>query len=110
MQQARGPRVSPNATRLCRYDPGGLTDPASHYSDYQIYAVNFLASGVPESSTWAMMLIGFGLVGLRLRRRMQVISGMRGGCHVLPAPGCWEIPECRDHYRRRSTCALYRDV
>jgi hypothetical protein len=26
-------------------------------------------SSVPESATWAMMLIGFGLVGLQLRRR-----------------------------------------
>ncbi len=26
-------------------------------------------AGVPELSTWAMMILGFGLVGLRLRRR-----------------------------------------
>jgi len=26
-------------------------------------------SAVPETSTWAMMLIGFGLIGLQLRRR-----------------------------------------
>ena len=62
--------IGPDAA-LFTYDPGGLTDPASHYSDYQIYAVNFLASGVPESPIWAMMLSGFALVGLRLRRRMR---------------------------------------
>jgi hypothetical protein len=33
-----------------------------------------LASGVPEPSTWAMMLIGFAGVGLQLRRRQRVIS------------------------------------
>jgi hypothetical protein len=31
-------------------------------------------SGVPEISTWAMMLIGFGLVGLQLRRRGTVLA------------------------------------
>jgi hypothetical protein len=30
--------------------------------------------GVPESSTWAMMVIGFGLVGLQLRRRRTAPS------------------------------------
>jgi hypothetical protein len=29
-------------------------------------------SGVPEISTWAMMLIGFGLVGFKLRRRVRI--------------------------------------
>jgi len=30
---------------------------------------SFLVSGVPEMSTWAMVIIGFGGVGLRMRRR-----------------------------------------
>ncbi|MEO8894957.1 MAG: PEPxxWA-CTERM sorting domain-containing protein [Rhizomicrobium sp.] len=29
----------------------------------------FLASGVPEPATWAMLLIGFGGVGFMLRRQ-----------------------------------------
>jgi hypothetical protein len=28
--------------------------------------------GVPENSTWAMMLLGFGFVGAALRRRYQL--------------------------------------
>ena len=35
------------------------------------------AFGVPEPDTWAMMLLGFGLMGWRLRRRLrhQAIAG-----------------------------------
>jgi PEP-CTERM motif len=28
--------------------------------------------GVPEPATWAMMLIGFGIVGVSMRRRQKV--------------------------------------
>ena len=33
-----------------------------------------ISDGVPELSTWAMMIVGYGLVGLRLRRRHRAIS------------------------------------
>jgi len=33
-----------------------------------------VASGVPELSTWAMMIIGFGGVGLQMRRRQGSLS------------------------------------
>jgi phosphatidylinositol-3-phosphatase len=33
-----------------------------------LFVPGTIASGVPELSTWAMMLVGFGFVGLRLRR------------------------------------------
>jgi hypothetical protein len=33
-----------------------------------------VADGVPELSTWAMMILGFGSVGLRLRRRSAVAA------------------------------------
>lgn len=33
------------------------------------YAFNFLVRSVPEPSTWAMMLAGFGLIGWSMRRR-----------------------------------------
>ena len=35
------------------------------------YAFNFLVRSVPEPSTWAMMLSGFGLIGWSMRRRAQ---------------------------------------
>ena len=37
--------------------------------DSGAYDVNLITSGVPELSTWAMMIIGFGGVGLQMRRR-----------------------------------------
>ena len=41
-------------------DPAGLA-----YDDFTFT----VAGGVPELATWAMMLLGFGLVGVQLRRR-----------------------------------------
>jgi hypothetical protein len=37
----------------------------------QIIAYDTLAGGVPEPSTWALTILGFGLVGSSLRRRRQ---------------------------------------
>ncbi|HEY2709263.1 MAG TPA: PEPxxWA-CTERM sorting domain-containing protein [Caulobacteraceae bacterium] len=54
-----------NAARYT-YNPGGLVDPSSHYSDYRFYAVNF-AAGVPEPATWAVMLFGVAAAGAALR-------------------------------------------
>lgn len=36
-------------------------------------AGSFIATAVPEPSTWALLLVGFGLVGGALRRRKQVV-------------------------------------
>ena len=38
------------------------------------------AAAVPEPGTWAMMLLGFGGVGLAMRRRRR--SAAFGGCHA----------------------------
>jgi len=35
------------------------------------YAFDFLVRSVPEPSSWAMMLSGFGLIGWSMRRRVQ---------------------------------------
>lgn len=37
-------------------------------------AANFSVSGVPEASTWAMMVLGLGVVGLSMRRRAAKVS------------------------------------
>jgi hypothetical protein len=68
--------IGPNAARYT-YFPGGLVDPSSHYADYQFYAVNFEMSsgqGVPEPASWALMISGFGLAGVALRRRRQALA------------------------------------
>jgi len=44
------------------------TDPLAGNFQNQIAGAG-ATSGIPETSTWAMMLIGFGLIGLQLRRR-----------------------------------------
>jgi hypothetical protein len=52
----------------------GLTPGQYNYSsqnDSVIINVGQAASAVPEPSTWAMMLIGFGVTGLALRRRRR---------------------------------------
>jgi hypothetical protein len=36
------------------------------------YTLSISAGTVPESSTWMMMLTGFGLIGLSMRRRLKV--------------------------------------
>lgn len=41
---------------------------------FQVGAVEAAISGAPEPSTWAMMILGFGLAGAVLRRRYGVSS------------------------------------
>ena len=38
-------------------------------NDFAVDTINFNVSGVPEPSTWAMMLLGFGAIGFATRRR-----------------------------------------
>lgn len=39
------------------------------------YAFNFLVASVPEPATWAMMIVGFGAIGVSLRRRRKLAPG-----------------------------------
>lgn len=45
--------------------------------DRLLLDVTFAAAGVPEPSTWAMMLLGFGCVGFAMRRRRNTTSFAR---------------------------------
>ncbi len=44
---------------------------SSGYSNNQLDNI-VLAGGVPEPETWAMMLVGFGMAGVAVRRRQKV--------------------------------------
>ncbi len=51
-----------------------LTAPQNGAGGEGYFGPNFLAGGVPELSTWAMMIIGFGGVALQIRRRTGAIA------------------------------------
>jgi hypothetical protein len=66
--------IGPDAARFYYQSDNILRDPTDHFRDYQIYATNFkiasgftenldVASGVPESSTWTLMLVDFAVIG-----------------------------------------------
>lgn len=57
----RSDRISINATNPNRVDV--------NFADSSGDLVRVITSAVPEPSTWAMLITGFGLVGLFLRRR-----------------------------------------
>ena len=60
------------------YPFGDLTAPASAYVDDNAVGADFTnfafrVSGVPEPATWTMLILGFGGIGMMLRRRRQEI-------------------------------------
>lgn len=61
------PGVNYSDTWLIGADPGGTND------GFKLYSVNFSAA-VPEPSTWAFMILGFGAVGFMMRRRRQTAA------------------------------------
>ena len=60
---------------------GSFTTPAASFADFDA-AIKFkigreLTGGVPEPTTWAMMVMGFGAVGFAMRRRRPVTMRVR---------------------------------
>jgi hypothetical protein len=41
-----------------------------------IFGEPTLAAAVPEPASWAMLLTGFGLIGIQLRRRPRRATGL----------------------------------
>lgn len=61
-----------DSARFLTQNDNVLRNPTDHFSDYQIYAVNFsITSGIPEISTWIMMLLGFAGIGFFAHRRAK---------------------------------------
>ena len=48
--------------------------PQTGFGNQSIALVNFSIAAVPEPATWALMLLGFGVVGTTLRRRRKVLA------------------------------------
>lgn len=48
---------------------GAALTPQERNDAFKLAAISFNVAAVPEPATWAMMLVGFGLVGGALRRR-----------------------------------------
>ena len=71
--------LNPVGQTLVTFDPQwrGLSSLAMHGEGDDRTWYNFAAYDlylVPEPSTWAMMLVGFGALGLQLRRKRQTFS------------------------------------
>lgn len=54
-----------------------ISDPSGIEVDHVQYGGFFAALALPEPSTWAMLLLGFVMIGFKTRRRRPVRSGWR---------------------------------
>ena len=52
------------------FDPGA-TNVANVYDSIDFDTIDVTVSAVPEASTWALMIVGVGLTGIMLRRRLR---------------------------------------
>lgn len=75
--RAVGPAVT---TFFATFDPGifltagTYETPAASIQAGRLVVTNLGPGAVPEPATWAMMLMGFGLVGASMRRRVMKVS------------------------------------
>jgi hypothetical protein len=58
-----------------------LTGGAGFFSDFEAanlsLGLNGAVAAVPEPATWALMILGFGAVGVAMRRRHSVAAKVR---------------------------------
>jgi hypothetical protein len=50
---------------------GGTVDEVAFYSGYNSLEIDNIAAAVPEPGTWAMMMVGLGLIGFMLRNNRK---------------------------------------
>ena len=72
----RGAMAYPKCTGFFSFD-GTHPTAAIHRALLQDINTQFHLSSVPEPSTWALMILGFGAVGGALRRRQRVTARVR---------------------------------
>lgn len=76
------PEITLGSTRFDPFVNGGFsgvfsapTGTQGNFFDSGYFGMNFrLANGVPEPSTWALLVIGFGLAGSVMRRRKTTFA------------------------------------
>ncbi len=51
-----------------------LTDPTIEFGQNGFFGPNFLLSAVPEPASWALMILGFGMIGAAVRRRPETAT------------------------------------
>jgi len=70
-----GPVITTGATfkkNLYAFGVDGLTLPTGSFRGVQaLFGPNLQISAVPEPSTWVMLLVGFGMTGLVMRKRSK---------------------------------------
>lgn len=65
------------AAQFDRYLDMGMDGVFANYPDLAVTAVAANASAVPEASTWILMIVGFGGIGMCLRARKKSAPGSR---------------------------------
>jgi len=71
---ANGDQVIPNTNRritFTRSDSDAMIGGVRFASEFNALEVDNVVFAVPEASTWAMMLLGFGLAGMAIRSRRR---------------------------------------
>jgi len=76
-QQITGERYAGGAFGFQRDDNGAAWE-ATYPGQYDaLFTLNFGISAVPEPDTWALMLLGFGMIGLAVRRKRSRKAHLR---------------------------------